>query len=377
MKLIVDHSALRTALQLCATCVNKRDERPIMNSLVLRAIGDELRIGATNLTLSAKTSLDAAVRDEGACAVNADALLDIAKNVSGKVTLVLDGGWLSVSTSSAQFKIPTFSADDYPTLPTIDPEDGDTRRIEMSASLILPMIRQCSYAVTDVDQRFNLAGVQFEVVRSVVTSVATDGHRLAMCEASMRNSFEDSVFLPLPLVKASERLTVSPDGFDVALVWNRSHVSIGIGRDEFAALRPDSHFPTWRAMVPQNRKRYLLAPTFELSAAIKSVTPFASKAVQMHVKNNGLTFASTSAARGDASATVERVSYSGEELELSFNGGYLAEAMSHVNTVTTRLAICDAPVPTHDGAIVSFLLIQPEESEAPYTALHMVLPFVN
>src|SRR5215210_3696154 len=79
MKLTCSREDLVAKLAIVSRAVSTRSSVQILAGILLRAEGGELRLAATDMELSLRTSVDAQVEDEGSVVVPGRLLLDLAR----------------------------------------------------------------------------------------------------------------------------------------------------------------------------------------------------------------------------------------------------------------------------------------------------------
>ena len=339
----------------------------ITRQLEARAEGDAVTFAATDLEATVTTSVEAMGVDPGSCTADIGSLLEIAKLATATLTIVSEGGAkLVITTGSARYELPTMEPEDFPTLPTFD---DAAKSITLSASTILPMLRSCSYPMTSEDVRFQLAGVLLNVTKKYLDCVAADGHRMALVTHEERFPFDHKVMLPNALVRASEKLSVSPDATDVEIAWTDNHVGLRLGTDKLMHRLSDVNFPQYRQFIPSDADIAMEFDTAELLAAIRSVAPFAggkARPIRFDVERGTLKLSTRDEARGMSSLSLRHAS-DVAPLAIGFTANYLSEPLEAVTTQRVALKMISTK-----GA-GSPLLIQPINSTLPFEAAHVVM----
>lgn len=363
MKLVVDSAEFQRALQLCSIATRKRDGViPILANARLLAVGDGLSLAATDLELTIIARTSAVVREPGAVTCELKALQDIAKSITGPIAMELLPGKLDIRADSAKWSIPTLPAEDYPTLPDL----GEARSVTFSASELLPMLRTVAYAKTDNDNRFTLNGVYISMESDRIEMVATDGHRMALCEMRARYERASALLLPAKLVSASDKLGVELGAVEVTISWSDSHVSIELGNTIMIGRREDAQFPNYKSFNSSGPTLFRV-PAAALRTCLARAIPFAiesSNALRVDLRSGLLLLRSENVARGQFGDELA-VDYSGEEISLVCNGRYLTEALAVIYTPMIEIACGNSRAP---------ITIRPVDSDLAFTAAHIVAP---
>lgn len=368
MKLIVDHIALRTALQLCASVVDKRPTIPSLADVRLEAHGETLTLATTDLEVTAVYDIKAVVADSGSgCTAEAQALLEIAKVAPDALHLELHekNMTLEITSGSARWVLPTLPLENYPTLPTMDEAD----ELEFSPSEFLPMLRTVSYAIPSNDEQgMTVKGANVKLTKRAMEICAVNGFQMGLVTLPGKFRAEASIFMPAKLVRATEKLTVSADATTIHLSWNRSHVAVRLGAVTLMGRLEDARFPAYESYLPKERKSTARMETQYALDALRRVQPFAANkthAIVASVSLDEIGLKSVaSSSRGSSTDKIGLLAYSGEPLCVGVSAKHLADMFENVNTLAMEIDFGDGKT-----AIVG----RPVDSSLPFSAIHLVM----
>ena len=123
MKLTVKRDELRSRLALIQNIVEKNYTMPLLSHFLLNAQKDGSTITATDLNVSIREPLEAAVDEAGDICVPARKLLEIVKETEDDITMQsAESGWLSVFSGNSKFKLACLPSQDFPSWKNIDEE---------------------------------------------------------------------------------------------------------------------------------------------------------------------------------------------------------------------------------------------------------------
>jgi len=174
--------ALLRPLQVVSGIVERRQTLPILANVLVRKDGEKVAFTATDLEIQIQTSAEVGSGKETmATTVSARKLVDILRALpEADVTLALANKKLTLQSAKSRFALQTLSADEFPTVAIA----------EFSADFTLPaatlkyLLSMVHFAMAAQDIRYYLNGMLLVVDGEIVRAVATDGHRLALCEVS-------------------------------------------------------------------------------------------------------------------------------------------------------------------------------------------------
>src|SRR5258708_19428367 len=100
------------------------------------------------------------------------------------------------------------------------------------------------------DVRYYLNGMLLEIDSQLLRAVATDGHRLALCETALaaKAKVSQQVIVPRKGVLELQRVLTEEGVADLAIGTN--HVRAQIGEVRFTSKLIDGRFPAYSRVIP-------------------------------------------------------------------------------------------------------------------------------
>src|SRR5207253_3334978 len=116
MEVVIDRDAFLKGLQMVQNIVEPRQTLPILANVLLEAVGESVRLTATDLEVGARVSVPAKVGSKGAITVSARKLAEIAKELpAAAVALkVTDNVTVSPRCGGATYRLAALAPDDFP-----------------------------------------------------------------------------------------------------------------------------------------------------------------------------------------------------------------------------------------------------------------------
>ena len=217
------------------------------------------------------------------------------------------------------------------------------------------------------DARYFLNGMKFETEGNLLRTVATDGHRLAVCTIPLEQDLQNhSVIVPRKGVLELFRL-LEPSDHPARLQIGTNNLRIQLEGIVFTSKLIDGRFPDYRRVLPRNADRILEADWEILKqafvrAAILSNERFRS--VRLQLSENQLTITATNPEQEEAEEIID-VSYNGEAMEVGFNVSYILDVLNALKCHRVRMRLTDASS--------SCLIENCEDSSAEYVIMPMRL----
>src|SRR3954463_8183915 len=123
LRITVAKDELAAKLAIVARGVSTRTAVLVLGGIQLRAEAGQLHLAATDMEVSLRSSVDAQVAGEGTVVVPGRLLLDIARSLpDSDVTIEHkpDEAVVVVTAGSANYRLHTYSSEDFPRLPEVD-----------------------------------------------------------------------------------------------------------------------------------------------------------------------------------------------------------------------------------------------------------------
>lgn len=339
MNVAVNSQALAAELRLLAKVVAAKPTIPILGYVLLRAEG-ELHLFATDLEIAVRCACPATISEMGSIALPAKTFLDILERLPDAQVVIADG---RISSGSFKSKLGTLPADDFPRMPD-QPEEGKSI---LSASSLHALIDRVSYAISDKMQKYVLSGALLSLSGEVAAMVATDGKRLSVATAARKAGPDASVVLPSKTLGA---LSGQPAVGEVAFSRTDRHSFFDFGKRLIVSRMIDAEFPKYQRIIPRKNEYIVSADRAAFTAALRRVG-VVSESLVVAVRPGAIELSSRNAEIGDADEMLD-VQYSGPEISLHVNWGFLLDFLEHATEPILSIAIKDGKTPLlmTDGA---------------------------
>jgi len=200
------------------------------------------------------------------------------------------------------------------------------------------MIAKTIYSVSMDETRFNLNGVNFEVVdvdnQKLLRMVATDGHRLAMItRPAGALSFKGSVLVPRKGLLEVRKLLEEYQSDEVGLSFEDGFLVIEGDSVKISMRLIDGEFPDYRQVMPKQKGTKVAINSAEMANALKRVSLMVTdkaKGTRLDFSNGTLRISSQSPELGDATEELA-IEYKGDPLTVGFNARYMIDILTAVS----------------------------------------------
>jgi len=340
MKITALREHILGPLQNVIGVVERRQTMPILANVLLSARDNRLAITGTDLEVELVASQEVQVQQAGEVTVPGRKLLDIFRALPEgcSVGLTTEGERTTLRAGRSRFTLSSLPAADFPVVEEI----GAQQHLTVPQPALRELINKTHFSMAQQDVRYYLNGMLLETDASVLRAVATDGHRLALCETTLESAAKPSqVIVPRKGVLELQRLLGGEGSLELAIGTN--HVRAKIGDIRFTSKLIDGRFPEYGRVVPANPTklvegdRELLRQSFQRTAILSNEK---YRGIRLSVRPGLLTIQAHNPEQEEAEDQVE-VSYQGEELEIGFNVTYLLDALSALEGDRVEIGLTD------------------------------------
>ena len=364
MKFSAERESLLAALQAVIGVVERRQTMPILANLLLSADQGKLSVTATDLEVELVATAAIKSGVDGRLTVPGRKLLDICRSLPQEATLAFsqDGEKLTVKAGRSRFVLATLPAADFPVIDEL----AQQQTLTIPQADLKRLLDKTHFSMAQQDVRYYLNGMLLETDGKMLRTVATDGHRLALCEMDLpSNGSGQQVIVPRKGVLELQRL-LGTEG-DVEVTIGTNHIRAQIGDVRFTSKLIDGRFPEYGRVIPSAPPKAVVADRETLRAALHRTAILANekyRGIRLALKKNSMTLQAHNPEQEEAEEQVE-VTYKGDELEVGFNVGYLLDALAAVDGSEVEIGVTDGNS--------SCLVRAPGVSSARYVVMPMRL----
>jgi len=324
-------------LAVVARAVSTRGSVQVLSGVLLRAEAGALELAATDMELSLRTQLDAQVQGEGAVAVPGKLLADLARLLpESEVTLEYrpDEGILQVTSGAYSSRLNTYSAEDFPRLPSLD---APLHAVDRAA--LLETIDRVARSASRDESRPVLTGILVRFEAGTLVMAATDSYRMSVKETSLDGGGPDfEAIIPARALQELSRLGASAETIELGV--HENHVVFGAGDVWLTTRRIDGQFPNYKQLRPESFDVELLLPRSELLDVVRraSVMALRNSPLRLRFAEGELTISAQTQDVGETRETLP-AAYTGEPLEIGFNAEFLRDGVESVVGDEVRLRL--------------------------------------
>lgn len=343
MQFTITREQLLKPLQQACSVLSSRPTLPVINNLLLEIEGTSLSMTATDLEVELTTRVElSGSASDGKFTIPAKKFLDICRTLADDsvITVQFEGDRALVRAERSKFNLATLPASDYPNLMDWKAEvDFNIEQATLSR-----LIDATQFSMANQDARYFLNGMKFETEGNLLRTVATDGHRLAVCTMALNSELlTHSVIVPRKAVQELSRLLSGNEGiarFEIGM----NNLRVSLNNIVFTSKLIDGTFPDYRRVLPRNADRILEADTEGLKRALVRAAILSNerfRGVRLSLSNNLLKITANNPEQEEAEEIID-VFYDNVEMEVGFNVSYLLDVLNALKCQRVRLSLVDS-----------------------------------
>jgi DNA polymerase-3 subunit beta len=337
MRFTISREKLQDALAAVTASVPAKTTLPVLANVLLETTDRGVRCSATDLDIAVTTEVAADVETAGAVTVPAKKLAEIARELPPSSVRITAAGEqrVSLECGRARFKLLGLPRDEFPSFPTVN--FGSAWRIRSGE--VHKLIQHTSFAVSTEESRPILNGVLWELRPDHMRMVATNGHRLARMEVDASAGANSSAEFIVPPKALEQVRRLFPADEDLEIGRGENHLGFRSPVTSVFTRLIEGPYPNYEQVIPKDNDRVAITDKVGLMSALKRMAVVASDQthrVRMALNAGMAKFSVQTPDLGEAQDELA-VRYTGDPLEIGFNGAYLLEILRYMPTDEVRL----------------------------------------
>ncbi len=367
MNFIVSSSALHKQLQQISGVVSNNTVLPILEDFLFVIEKGKLNLFSTDLEISMISGLEIEAKDNGKVAIPAKMLMNILNALPDQpLTFSIDEKTFGIElkASNGKYRVSGENGDDFPRTPVAE----DIKDIKLASSVLKNAITACLFAVGTDEMRPAMTGINFELSNQGLTFIATDAHKLVRFKRHDAKTSKSASFIIPRKALLLLNSTLPADDTQVTISYNSSNAFFAFNNISLICRLIDARYPDYNAVIPKDNNNHLTINRNELMGMLRRLIIFANKTTnQITFKLSGSELNGTARDPefGSEGSETLACSYSGENLEIAFNGKFLIEMLSSTSSEevsfafsTSNRAVLVSPL-TQDGNEDLLMLVMP------------------
>ena len=355
------------SINLTLGVVEKRQTLPILSNVLFEVDESSLKLTATDLESEiSTTSTISNFKSGGKITAPARKLSDLCRLMPdlAEIHFYLDGDNLKIETESGKYNLSTLPSEDFPVFETEDTQS----QINISSQNLKNLITKTSFAMGNQDWRHYLNGLYMMIDDKVITTVATDAHRLAMATSSLNEASSESTSGIVPRKSINEiGKLVGDESENVVIKLGQTSIAANVSGTTFVSKLIEGKFPDYEQVIPSGESSLLVVDRKNFSESLSRVSVLSSekyKGVRIITKKDSLNISANNPEKeqGEENLSCE---YQGEEIDIAFNVNYLQEILSTIDSEKIEINFF--------GSEKSCLITDPNSENLKYVVMPLLI----
>jgi DNA polymerase-3 subunit beta len=343
MRFSLQREVLLKPLQQVVNVVERRQTLPVLANLLVNVEENRLSLTGTDLEVEMIARTEVEQAEPGETTIPARKLFEIVRALpdGSRLSFALAGDRVTVQAGRSRFTLATLPAREFPSIDDLELVE----RISVPEASLKELIERTAFAMAQQDVRFYLNGLLFDLRENALRCVATDGHRLALCEAVLPDGAKTrkQIILPRKGVLELQRLLEGGDR-NVELEVGRNHIRMRREDVTFTSKLIDGRFPDYEAVVPIGADKEVRMEREVLKAALQRAAILSNekyRGVKIEISPGQVRIVAHNPEQEEAVEELEAQT-TVDTLSVGFNVTYLLDALSALREDQVLLNLRDA-----------------------------------
>tara|TARA_B100001250_G_scaffold404080_1_gene419506 strand:- start:2511 stop:3611 length:1101 start_codon:yes stop_codon:yes gene_type:complete len=361
----INSDELSNAIQKIVGVVEKKQTMPILSHILIECKGDVLTLTSTDLEVQLSTQIKTNTKSSDFITTAPGRKLhEIIRSLDNTELVVsISDADLTIESSRSKFKLQSLAPNEFPLFEAT----VDEVSFVVKQSILKTLFQRTHFAMAQQDIRYYLNGLLIETSPNLLTSVGTDGHRLAKSVAKIDKSklYESSFIVPRKAIQEAQRIIEEAGDTKITLTDNQA--TFDFNKVKLITKLIDGSFPDYVSVIPPETSINILIKTENIKPALQRVSILANekfKGVRIDIEDKQLTVSSENPQEEKAKETID-IDSTGQNLSVGFNVSYLIDAISACEGDLINIGLNDENS--------SALITDPTDPESKFVVMPMRL----
>lgn len=374
MKFVIKKQHLLKNIQSVVNAISSRTVIPILTGMKIDVRNNHVILTGSNSDITIQAHIPQKIDDEevitnmseGTIILPVPHFPEIIKKLPEELVEITvdDDLKATIRSGHAVFSLNGQSSEEYPQLPPFQSDDT----FKISINNLKTLTKQTVFAVSTMETRPILTGVNVKLDNKKLEFTATDSHRLALRTLEIEESEIDNMNIVIPgksLQELSKILEDTDDEINVSLMKNQ--ILFSTENIFFLSRLLNGNYPETSRLIPDHSETTLLVDRRELINTIERAALLANReqnnVVRLDTKEeNTIEVSSQSPEVGYVTEELSVNSFVGDELKISFSSKYMLDTLKTIESDEIQI--------NFTGAMRPFIIKIPNNE----SILQLILP---
>lgn len=330
MNCIINKNVVARVVHSISGSINPKSTFSILSGVSVEVKKGKIVFIGTDLeTSTIITAIPQTVKEEGRVIVPYREFSSIVKEFpSEHIEIQTDNSMVILKSDQCECKLNCFKTEDYPKINTVK----DKQVIVVESEKLRLLLEKTSFCVYREEGNYILSGVLFEFYNEKIKTVATDGKRLAVAEATIKQDQYTSKAKKRCIIptKTVTELMKNLGSEDVFITVDKNQIGFEMGDIQILSGVIEGEFPEYSQYIPDKAKNTLTVNRLQLMSMLKRASVLSTpeyQAVYFTMSKDSFIITKTTPQIGEIKEECKEFSYHGEPMVISFNPLYIVDML--------------------------------------------------
>lgn len=348
MKIICSKASLFNGVQIVSKAVPSKTTMTILQCILVNASENQIKLTANDTELGIETIIDGEIVEKGIIALDAKIFLEIVRRLpDSDITIETDSNFMTTITcENAKFNIIGKSGEDFSYLPNIEKQNS----IMMTQFTLKEIIRQTLFCTADNDNNMMMTGELFDVSDDKLKVIALDGHRIAIRNVTMKNSYPNNkVVVPGKTLNEMIKILPGDTDKDVDIYFTSNHIVFNFDETTVVSRLIEGDYFNIDQMLSSDYETKVQINKQSLLSCIDRATLLVKegdkKPIIMNITDNNLELMINSTIGSmDENISIEK---NGKDLMIGFNPKFMIDALRVIDDEIITIYLVNSKAPCY------------------------------
>ena len=373
MKFKIQKKYLLNSIQAVSNAISSRTVIPILTGMKIDVLPTKIILTGSNSDMTIQSHIESVQDDEeiitnitpGSIVLPVPHFPEIIKKLPENiVTISVEDNYKTVITSGkAVFTLYGQSSEEYPQIRMNEGEEN----LQINVKALKTLIKQTVFAVSPMETRPILTGVNVTTKNNLLTFTATDSHRLALRSVPIETDLElNNTVIPGKNLQELNKIYEDDDGM-IHISFTENQVLFHNNETYFLSRLLSGNYPETSRLIPTESKTTIHTFTKDLIDTIERAALLSNRDQNNVIRldtigKSAIEISSNSPEIGNVKEQLDVISIEGEDLKISFSSRYMLDTLRTINSERVEISFT--------GPMRPFVIRTPEEENI----LQLILP---
>ena len=324
MKFSCDKDIFLEAVSTTSKAASVKSTIPALEGILFELENNALSLTGYNLEIGIKTSIQVTNGEDGGIVINAKRLSDIIRKMpSGEINIIIEDNKATISSGKTKLSIMCMNANDYPTVPQANIENG----FVLPQKTLKSMITQTKYACAVTDTKPVFTGCLFEIQDNVLSVVAMDGLRIAVRQEPLE--YENTKFIvPAKTLEELSHLLSDENDKNITISIEKNQISFEFSKYSMISRLISGEFLDFHKYINAESNNFVEINCSEMINTLERAMLMINDKIKLPLRcdfSENMLSLSCVTALGSYNDQIS-VKYSGEPFSIGLNTKFLLDA---------------------------------------------------